>query len=413
MFDRKLMGQLVDILNDASKKYYDGQECMSDKEFDDLYDKLQKMEKDTGIVLPNSPTVNVGTFPVAASTKVVHEYKSLSLDKTKERDEVTKWLGDRTGVLSWKCDGLTVILTYDNGRLVRGATRGDGAIGEDITHNVVNFQNVPRRIKDPRHIVIRGEAVMPYERFESINATLPVDKRYKNPRNMAAGAAKTLDPSRTADYGVRFIPFDVANATELGFTKLSQALIFVDSLGIETVNWTMVKTDTVYNEIDRRESSVPNLDYPTDGLVIVYDDLYLHKDLGATRRYPRYALAFKWRDKLVTTTIRSVDWSVAKSGLVSPVAIFDPVELEGTTVRRAGLHNLSIIKELALGIGDRVQVYKANMIIPQIYTNLDRTDNVEIPTSCPICGCKLDRRLGANNKSEFLYCVNDGCPARK
>lgn len=408
----KQMEILIDVLIKASKDYYNGNETMSDKEYDTLYDKLERMERDSNIVLPNSPTVNVGYESGTPLVKVMHEYPSLSLNKTKDRDILGEWLGNHEGVLSWKCDGLTIILTYDNGKLVRAATRGNGNIGEDVTRNAVNFANVPLRINDRRHIVIRGEAVMPYAAFESINDTLPPDKRYRNPRNMAAGAAKVLDPKKTATYGVRFIPFDVANAMELGITKLSQALAFVKSLGLEPVEWTIVDVNSILQIVDQKEKLVKTLPYPTDGLVIAYDDLNIHQDLGSTSKYPRYAIALKWQDELKTTILRGVDWSVAKSGLISPVAIFDPIELEGSTVRRAGLHNITIAKELGLGIGDRIRVYKANMIIPQIYDDLDKTNNIDIPTKCPICGHVVEQRIGVNNKSVFLHCPNEACPVK-
>jgi len=407
------MEKLIEKLNAASRAYYSGTgEIMSDKEFDTLYDELKKLEHETGIVLPNSPTRNVGYEVVSSLSKTQHEYPSLSLDKTKDRDDMVRWLGDHQGVLSWKLDGLTVILTYDNGKLVKAATRGDGNIGENIIHNALYFKGVPHRIEDKRHIVIRGEAVIQHDTFERINESLPGDKQYKNPRSMVSGATRLLDSKKSSTYEIIFIPFDLVNARELGFDCVVESLMHISSIGMTPVDWTPVRDKDISEIIDLKEQEVKFFPYSTDGLVIVFDDLSICEKLGATGKHPRYAKAFKWPDTLKTTVLRGVDWSVAKSGLISPVAIFDPVELEGTTVRRAGLHNLSIMQELGLGIGDHIKVYKANMIIPQIYEDVEKTTNIPIPTVCPACGSEIERRIGANGRSEFLYCINKSCSAK-
>lgn len=406
----KTLEELVDKLNKASKAYYSGaSEIMSDKEFDNLYDKLKKLEQLSGIILPNSPTQRVGYKVMSNLPKVTHEYPSLSLDKTKERAVMAEWLGAQVGVLSWKCDGLTIILTYDNGELVSAATRGDGCIGEEITHNALHFNNVPQYIDDKRHVVIRGEAVIPYERFESINKTLLDDKRYKNPRNMASGASRLLDSKKSSTFGITFIPFDLVNAKELGCLRMSEGLELISRLGLKPVDWVLVNDKNLVEVIDEKEQTAKKLPFPTDGLVIVYEDLSICNDLGSTSKYPRYAKAFKWPDKLETTILRSIDWSRAETGLISPIAVFDPVELEGTVVKRASVHNLSIMRELGLGIGDHIKVYKANMIIPQIFEDVEKSNNIPIPTTCPICGSALERRIGVNGKSEFLYCTNGSC----
>lgn len=402
--------ELVDKLNAASKAYYSGaKEIMSDREFDHLYDELKKLEKLTGTILPDSPTQRVGYRVMSDLSKVKHEYPSLSLDKTKERTVMFDWLGDQVGVLSWKCDGLTIILTYENGKLVRAATRGDGDIGEEISHNASHFKNVPLHIKDKRHIVIRGEAVVPYETFKAINSKLPGDKQYKNPRNMASGATRLLNSKKSSTFGITFIPFDLVNARELGCLRMSEGLQFIADLGLKPVDWIFVNSNNLISVIDEKERAAKDLPFPTDGLVIVYDDLSTCNDLGSTSKYPRYAKAFKWPDKLETTILRGIDWSRAETGLISPIAVFDPVELEGTIVKRASVHNLSIMKELGLGIGDHIKVYKANMIIPQIFEDVEKSNNIAIPTICPICGSTLERRIGVNGKSEFLYCTNDSC----
>lgn len=402
--------ELVGKLNAASTAYYSGaKELMSDKEFDYLYDELKKLEQVTGKILPSSPTQQVGYTVMSDLSKVKHEYPSLSLDKTKERTVMDEWLGTQVGVLSWKCDGLTIILTYDNGNLIRAATRGNGDIGEDITHNAIHFKNVPLRINDKRHIVIRGEAVIPYKTFESINKELPGDKQYKNPRNMASGTTRLLDSKKSSTFGITFIPFDLVNARELGCLRMSEGLKFIDGLGLKPVDWICVNSKNIIDIIDEKEKAAKELPFPTDGLVIVYDDLSICNELGSTSKHPRYAKAFKWPDELKTTILRNIDWSKAETGLISPVAVFDPIELEGTIVKRASVHNISILRELGLGIGDHIKVYKANMIIPQIFEDIEKSNNVPIPTNCPICGSTLERRIGVNGKSEFLYCTNDSC----
>jgi len=406
----KTLEELIDKLNMASKAYYSGaKEIMSDKKFDRLYEELKKLEQVSGIILPNSPTQRVGYKVMSELSKITHEYPSLSLDKTKEHNVMAEWLGAQVGVLSWKCDGLTIILTYNNGKLVRASTRGNGCIGEDITHNAVYFKGVPRHIDDKRHIVIRGEAVIPYEIFRNINDTLPGDKQYKNPRSMASGVTRLLDSKKSSSYGITFIPFDLVNATELGCVHMAEGLNFIFNLGMKPVDWVLVNSKNLVETIDEKKEAAKTLPYPTDGLVVVYDDLSLCNHLGSTSKYPRYAKAFKWPDKLETTVLRSIEWSRAESGLISPIAIFDPVELEGTVVKRASVHNLSIIRELGLGIGDHIKVYKANMIIPQIFEDIEKSNNIQIPTVCPVCGSIIERRIGVNGKSEFLYCMNDSC----
>lgn len=409
------MKTIIKTLAKAAEAYYSGQEAiMSDKEYDELSEKLEALERSTGLTMDNSPSVNVGYDVGSPLRKVTHEHRSLSLNKTKDVDELVEWMKGIDCVMSWKCDGLTVILTYDDGKLVRAATRGDGDIGEDITRNVVNFDNVRTRIHDKRHIVIRGEAVMSYRNFRKINETLPPNKQYECPRAMAAGAARTHDPKKVAHYGVRFIPFDLVNAIDLGFDKMTQALYFIESLGMEPVTWRFVtEFSDIPSVIKEREVQTEVLTFPTDGLVFVYNDLDIHNKVGATRKYPRYAMAFKWADTLVETILRDVSWSVSKTGLITPSAVFDPVKLEGTTVRKANLYNITNIEKLQLGIGDRIRVYKANMIVPQVHDSLDKTGTIDIIDCCPICHKPAERRLGANGVSVFLQCTNDDCDSRK
>lgn len=412
---QSLMKTIIAQLLKASEAYYGGQETiMSDKEYDDLSAKLEALEAATGLTLPNSPSINVGYASGSPLQKVKHEYKALSLNKTKDISELIDWMGDDDYILSWKCDGLSVILTYDNGKLTRATTRGDGDVGEDITRNAVNFINIPLTISDKRHIVIRGEGVMPYKNFNAVNVTLPPDKRYKNPRNMAAGAAKVLDPEKTASYGIRFIPFKLVNARELGFDRYSYTLDYIDKLGLEPVDWTFVNARNIEEAIDKRRRRVTGgvLSYPTDGLVLHLNDLDICEKLGSTQKAPRYSMAFKWGDKTAETILRGVEWSVSERGYVTPSALFDPLELEGTTVRRANLHSVKKFRELELGIGDRLTVYKANMITPKIHENLDRTGTIDIPTVCPICGNKLEQQLDDHGNIVGLWCTISDCGSR-
>lgn len=415
------MKTIIDKLLKASAAYYSGQETlMTDKEYDDLSAKLEALERSMGLTLPNSPSVNVGhgmdisnSIAKTPFEKVTHEHPSLSLDKTKQLDELIDWMGDNICVLSWKLDGLTIVLTYDDGKLIRAATRGTGKIGEDVTRNVVNFSNVPLTIPDHRHIVIRGEAVMSYENFEKVNDALPPHaKRYQTPLRAAAAATKTQDPKKVAHYGVRFIPFDLMNARELGFDSLSSAFYFIEQdLGMETVKWQKADRITIAKNIADREHLVTKYEYPTDGLVLHYNDLDICAKLGVTQKFPRYAMAFKWPDELKTTTVRSIEWSVSKVGYVTPIAILEPVELRGTVVKRANLHSVKIARELELGVGDRVTVYKANMIVPKIHENLTRS-GLDIPEACPVCGNELEREVDETGEIVALRCVISDCGSR-
>lgn len=405
----KAMQDLVKTLNEAADAYYNGDPILPDVVYDAMYDNLVNLERTFQYTLSNSPTQSVGYEVRSPLTKVRHEYPALSLDKTKDREHMRDWLDDRLGVLSWKCDGLTVILTYDHGHLVGAATRGDGAIGEDVTRNAVNFLGVPLKINDRRHIVIRGEAVIPYQTFDSINEKLPADKQYKNPRNMAAGAVKMLDPRKSANFRVVYIPFELVNADELGFDSFAESLDYLETLGFRPVERMVTNQMIIVDQIATCEDAVEGMPYPTDGLVVVYDDLSCHEALGTTRKFPKYAKAFKWADTTKTTVLRSIKWSVSETGLISPVAIFDPIELEGTTVRQANLHNISEMQNLGLGIGDHIRVYKAGKIIPQVLDCIEQTGDIDIPTVCPRCGAPTERRLGANKRSLFLNCTNPDC----
>ena len=408
--------ELNSILKKASEDYYAKDESpLSDREYDALYDELVKLEEETGVILAGSPTQNVGYEAVDELPKERHPSPMLSLGKTKSREELAQWLGDHEGVLSWKLDGLTIVLTYENGELVKALTRGNGEIGEVITPNARVFDNVPLRISFTGELVVRGEAVISYKDFEKINASIVNDAdKYKNPRNLCSGSVRQLDSGITAKRHVRFVAFNLVSAEGAEETIMDSAdgrLSFLESLGFEAVQRMKVTSATVADAVAEYEKRVADYEIPSDGLVLTYEDIKYGISLGRTAKSPRHSIAFKWADETAETTLREIEWSASRTGLINPVAIFDPVELEGTTVSRASVHNISIVKELKLGIGDRITVYKANMIIPQIAENLTGSGNLTIPARCPVCGAETEIR--ALNEAESLYCTNPGCAAKQ
>ena len=427
---RKRMEYLTDLLNRASEAYYARDtEIMSNLEYDALYDELRALEEETGVVMAGSPTVHVGYAAVEELPRVRHERPMLSLDKTKSREDLASWLGDHRGLLSWKLDGLTVVLTYEDGRLSRAVTRGNGEIGEEITANAATFRNLPAVIPFRGKLTLRGEAVIRYSDFTQINEEMAAeaaargtleDVGYKNPRNLCSGSVRQLDSSVTAKRRVRFYAFTLVEASltdpsqgqEPDFcnSRLEQ-LRFLQAQGFETVETEIVTGATVSEAVERFAQKITGFDVPSDGLVLLLDDIAYGESLGRTAKFPRNAIAFKWADELQETTLTEVEWSASRTGLINPVAIFEPVELEGTTVRRASVHNVSIVRSLQLGIGDRVTVYKANMIIPQIAENLTRSGTLEIPCSCPVCSGPTQIRREID--TEVLVCTNPDCPAKK
>lgn len=408
---------LVEILNRASKAYYaEDREIMSNFEYDSLYDELQKLEQETGIVLSNSPTVNVGYEAVDELPKERHESPMLSLGKTKSREELKSWLNGRTGVLSWKLDGLTVVLTYVDGKLSKAVTRGNGEIGEVITNNAKTFQNIPLTIPFPGELVLRGEAVITYSDFDKVNAEITTQEdKYKNPRNLCSGSVRQLNNEITAKRKVRFYAFQLVKAVDTGevdFNNSREAQFhFLQEQGFEVVEHYQVQEADILERIQFFEEKIKDYDIPSDGLVLTYEDIAYGQSLGRTSKFPRHSIAFKWADELRETELLDIEWSASRTGLINPVAIFEPVELEGTTVSRASVHNISVLRGLKLGIGDHITVYKANMIIPQIAENLTCSDTVQIPETCPVCGCKTVIRQV--NEGQFLYCVNEKCAAKR
>lgn len=408
------MKELSQKLQEASKAYYqEDREVMSNLEYDRLYDELQKLEQESGVVLAGSPTVTVGYEALETLPKERHESPMLSLGKTKERSELVSFAGGHKVLMSWKLDGLTVVLTYRNGELEKAVTRGNGEIGEVITNNAKVFSNIPLRIAYQGELILRGEAVITYSEFEKINNEIEdVDAKYKNPRNLCSGSVRQLNNEITAKRHVRFYAFALVRAEHVDF-KNSRAYQFewLKQQGFDVVEHRLVSASQIEDTVDYFAEKIRHYDIPSDGLVVTYDDIAYGESLGRTAKFPRDSIAFKWQDEKRETTLLEIEWSPSRTGLINPVAIFEPVELEGTTVSRASVHNLSIMKALKLGIGDRITVYKANMIIPQIAENLTCSANVEIPDVCPVCGGKTAIR--SVNDAETLYCTNEACSAKK
>ena len=412
------MKELVDILNEASKAYYaKDEEIMSNFEYDALYDELVKLEEETGVTFANSPTVNVGYEAVDELPKEAHEKPMLSLAKTKSREELRDWLNKKEALLSWKLDGLTIVLTYEDGKLFKAVTRGNGEVGEVITPNAKVFVNVPLQIPFKGQLVLRGEAVITYTDCEKIKLPLAEDEeKYKNPRNLCSGSVRQLNNEITAKRNVRFYAFSLVKAEENGQevnwnNDRENQFLFLKEQGFEVVEYIRVAEDSILEGIEAYEKKIVTYDVPSDGLVLTLCDLDYSKSLGRTAKFPRDSIAFKWQDETKETVLKEIEWSPSRTGLINPVAIFEPVELEGTTVSRASLHNVSIMKNMQIGIGDHVMVYKANMIIPQIAENLTKRGNLEIPSTCPACGGST--KIQKLNDVESLYCINPDCPAKK
>ena len=432
---RKRMEELVAQLNKAAGVYYQGtDEIMSNQEYDKLYDELEALEKELGITLSNSPTVNVGYEVVSGLPKENHPKPMLSLDKTKSVDDLKSWLGDKDGILSWKLDGLTIVLTYEDGNLTKAVTRGDGVTGEVITNNAKVFDNIPLTIPARDTVVVRGEAVISYDDFEEINKNIgDADAKYKNPRNLCSGTVRQLNNEITAQRHVKFYTFSLAEGgsmqsgsdveddqmqlaidlpkADAEFRLRRQQLSWMAQQGFETVDYVKVTADTIEEAIKDFEKKIEDFPLPSDGLVLIYDDIEYGRSLGTTAKFPRDSIAFKWKDEIRETALKEVLWNVSRTGLINPIAVFEPVELEGTTVSRASVHNLSIVRSLALGEGDIIKVYKANMIIPQIAENTTKSGTITPPDNCPVCGAGTE--IHDDNGVETLHCPNPECPAKK
>lgn len=408
------MKELIPLLNEAAKAYYqEDREIMSNFEYDKRYDELVELERETGITLTGSPTVSVGYEAMDELQKESHESPMLSLDKTKDVESLREFIGAQKVLLSWKLDGLTIVLTYRDGRLSNAVTRGNGVVGEVITNNAKVFKNIPLQIAHKGELILRGEAIITYSDFEKINEQIEdVDARYKNPRNLCSGSVRQLNNEITAKRNVQFYAFSLVRAEGVDFENSTRKQFeWLAAQGFDVVEYRMVTADTLDDAIAYFSDKIVRNDFPSDGLVALYDDIAYGDSLGSTAKFPRNAFAFKWKDEIRETTLKEIEWSPSRTGLINPVAIFEPVELEGTTVSRASVHNISILKDLELGIGDKIQVYKANMIIPQIAENLTRSGDLEIPHVCPVCG--EEARVLKTNDVESLYCMNAECQAKK
>ena len=404
---------LVELLNKANKAYYqEANEIMTNFEYDKLYDELVGLEKETGMVLSNSPTVNVGYQVVSQLPKEQHNSPMLSLDKTKEVGALADFAGDRKCLLSWKMDGLTVVLTYENGELVKAVTRGNGLVGEVITNNAKTFKNIPISIPYKGRLTLRGEAIIKYSDFEQINREIEdADSKYKNPRNLCSGSVRQLNSQVTAERNVNFVAFALINADDVDFdNSIEQQYKWMESQGFQVVEYRVVTRNSMEDAVKYFAGKIQTYDYPSEGLVLMFDDIEYGLSLGTTAKFPRNGIAFKWEDEQAETTLKYIEWSPSRTGLINPVAVFEPVELEGTTVSRASVHNISIMEELELGSGDRIKVYKANMIIPQISENLTKSGIDDLPKECPVCGYATE--VKAENGIKTLYCPNSQCPAK-
>ena len=405
--------ELSKILKEAAEAYYAKDiEIMSNLEYDKLYDELVQLEEETGIVLAGSPTQTVGYDAVEELPKETHDKPMLSLAKTKDREELKAWVADKEALLSWKLDGLTIVLTYEDGKLSKAVTRGNGEVGEVITPNAKCFKNIPLTIPCKQKLVLRGEAVISYSDFEKINAAIEEETlKYKNPRNLCSGSVRQLNSAVTAERNVNFYAFTLVQCDGETFETREMQMQYLHKQGFSVVPYVRVDKDNILHEIEGFAQKIIDYDIPSDGLVLVLDDIAYGESLGRTSKFPRDAIAFKWADELKETTLLEIEWSASRTGLINPVAIFEPVDLEGTTVSRASVHNISIVRSLELGIGDKISVYKANMIIPQIAENFTRSNSLEIPSICPVCGGTTS--IQQLKDGQFLYCLNPECEAKK
>ena len=409
---KQRMRELIEVLDRAAKAYYaESAEIMSNAEYDELYDELENLEKETGIVLAGSLTKKVGYEVLSSLPKKAHKEPRLSLAKTKEVAELESFLGDKEGILMWKLDGLTIVLTYENGELAEALTRGNGEIGEVVTENARFFENIPLVIPYKGSLMVRGEAIIKYSDFNRINEEITdVAEKYKNPRNLCSGSVRQLSTEVTASRNVNFIVYEDLEGGEKFKTRVEE-LNYLESLGFTVVDHPLVTRDNIEAEVRTYEKRIKSYDIPSDGLVLQFNDIAYGNSLGKTAKFPRHSIAFKWKDETAETTLREIEWSASRTGLINPVAIFDPVELEGTTVTRASVHNVSIMRGLKLGVGDKIRVYKANMIIPQILENLTESDAEAVPTTCPVCGGRTE--LKDEEGVQTLYCTNPDCMAKK
>lgn len=406
------MKELVEKLAEAAYVYeQEDREIMTNREYDALYDELKQLEEETGTILAGSVTQKVGYEIASHLPKVTHSKRMLSLDKTKEVSKLQSFLSQEEGLLSWKLDGLTIVCTYEDGKLASAVTRGNGTVGEEITNNARTFKNLPLTIDEKERLVLRGEAIITYNDFAKINEGISeADGKYKNPRNLCSGSVRQLNPQITAKRNVRFYAFTLVEGGPDFETKEEQ-LNWLSRKGFQTVEYKKVTAANIEEVVEYFAKNIDKQEFASDGLVLTYNNRRYSASLGETAKFPKDSIAFKWKDELVETRLLDIEWNTSRTGLINPVAIFEPVEIEGTTVERASVHNLSILEELKLGIGDQITVYKANMIIPQIAENLTKSNHIKIPEFCPVCGAHTE--IKKDKETKTLICSNSNCKAQR
>lgn len=397
-------------LNRASEAYYNTEQpIMSDAEFDNKLEELRQWEEETGIILANSPTHNVGYSVADELKEVEHNHPMLSLDKTKSVDELIEFIGNKNCFLSVKADGLTTSLHYINGKLIGAETRGDGVRGTECLQNVLTMKNVPKEIPYKEELIIDGETIIGWDTFREINDNLPEDKKYKHPRNLVSGSLQLLDSKEAASRNMRFIAWRVIKGFE--HKTPSEDLFKAKDIGFEIIP--ILKSPRINKKeeltilLNHIRESADSHNIPYDGAVMAVDDYKIAESMGRTDKFFRHSLAYKYEDELFETVLTDIEWNTSKTGLINPVAIFQSVDLNGAITTRATLHNITYIKDMMLGIGDRIRVYRSNMVIPKVHDSIDKSGNFSIPDKCPICGHPT--RIIKENDSEVLMCENPDC----
>ena len=407
-----IIKQLVELLNKANKAYYEkSNPIMTDREYDQLYNELVSLEKETGVILSGSPTQYAGYNIESKWDKITHEFPALSLNKTKDRNELVNWLGDKEGVLSWKEDGLTMIMSYDNGSLSTLASRGNGIVGENLTKNARYIHGIPLEIPYKGHLVVRGEALISYKTFEEINNLIENEEdRFKTPRNLASGTIRNLDSKIVANRNIEVKAFELVYADNMPKTY-TEALNWLYDLGFDVVEYKEVTKDSLLEIIEWFESKIKDNEYSSDGLVLVYNDIAYGKSLGTTSKFPLSGIAFKWNDDTYETTVTGIEWYASRNSL-NPVLVFNTVNIDGSDINKASIHNVNIMKSLELGIGDTVEIYLANKIIPQVADNQTRSNTFEIPDKCSVCGSPTEIITSEDGITQILVCTSESCPGK-
>lgn len=406
--------ELIEILNNASFNYYNSNPIMSDYEWDKLYDELKLLEQETNIIYSNSPTQNVGCKVLDKIEKVTHNHPMLSLDKCHSEKDLIDFAKDKDCILSVKCDGLTTSLHYINGKLIGAESRGNGIEGGNILENVMTIKNIPLNVPYKEELIIDGETIIDWNTFNKINEGLPTGQdKFKHPRNLASASLNVLDTKIAASRNMRFIAWRVIKG--LNCKSVFFSLKEAEKLGFEIVPmWTYTNKssdkENISTMLSDLQDKADNLGIPYDGAVMTYDDIEYGKSLGRTEKFFKHSIAYKYEDELYETNLNDIEWNTSKTGLINPVAVFEPVDLDGAITTKATLHNISYIEKLQLGIGDTIQVYRANMVIPKVHDNLTRSNTWKLPDKCPCCGGNVE--IHNENGSKTLHCMNNDCKAK-